>query len=207
MGRSRLIVCLLACAAVSAAHADLRFQTVATGAQEVPNPGVDSQGTARAVAVFDVGLTKVGVVVHIENLDNVTAAHFHCGRAGENGPVAYGLISPGMCELQRGQIRCVLTNADANLAADCVTAIGKPVNNVASLRAAMASGDIYLNVHTSDFPSGEVRGQMRAWGRPLAFPHGDGDPVFRSNDPDAMGGPEPDAELDAEETDRKRHGR
>jgi hypothetical protein len=44
--------------------------------------------------------------------------------------------------------------------ADCVPNIGRPVNNLAALAFAMRDGLIYANVHTTNFPGGEIRGQM-----------------------------------------------
>ncbi|MDJ0848578.1 MAG: CHRD domain-containing protein [Myxococcota bacterium] len=53
------------------------------------------------------------------------------------------------------------TNADLEVGdfaanPDC----GVPVNNIASLRAAMEKGLIYLNVHSEFNPPGEVRAQL-----------------------------------------------
>jgi hypothetical protein len=52
-----------------------------------------------------------------------------------------------------------LTNTNF-LAADCLTAIGRPVNTIASLFLAMRDGLIYANVHTLGNPAGEVRSQL-----------------------------------------------
>jgi hypothetical protein len=52
-----------------------------------------------------------------------------------------------------------LTNANFR-AADCLTAIDRPVNNIASLFLAMRDGLIYANVHTLTNPAGEVRSQL-----------------------------------------------
>ncbi len=54
-----------------------------------------------------------------------------------------------------------LTNADiTDVGADCVPAIGRPVNNIASLAFAARDGLIYANVHTVANPPGEIRGQL-----------------------------------------------
>ena len=56
-----------------------------------------------------------------------------------------------------------MTDDDADTdftGADCVPAIGRPVNNIASLAFAARNGLIYANVHTVANPPGEVRGQL-----------------------------------------------
>ena len=79
------------------------------------------------------------------------------------GPVAAGVpcSSPGPFEIDSsGRIRGRLENSDFPEADSCMDRIGQPVNNIASLAAAMKAGLIYLNLHTDAVPSGEVRGQM-----------------------------------------------
>lgn len=78
-----------------------------------------------------------------------------------NGPVVvflFGPADPGIDVdglLAEGE----LTNANFE-EADCVTVIGTPVNNIASLAFAARNGLIYANVHTEANPAGEVRGQL-----------------------------------------------
>jgi hypothetical protein len=141
---------------------DLEFLAVLTGDQEVTTPpgGVDTERTATGTADFDVGFTGVRVHVRVSDPTNVVAAHFHCGKPGENGPIVFGLISPGPLALEGNTIRGTLTNANANPAANCVPLIGRPVNNIAALALAIREGLVYLNIHTSAFPAGEIRGQM-----------------------------------------------
>jgi hypothetical protein len=141
---------------------DLEFLAVLTGDQEVAATpgGVDSDRTALGTADFDAGFTRVRVHVRVSNPTNIVAAHFHCGKPGENGPVVFGLIAPGPLALEGNTIRGTLTNADANVAANCTPLIGRPVNNIAALALAMRDGLVYLNIHTSMFPAGEIRGQM-----------------------------------------------
>ena len=137
------------------------FKSTLSPEQEVTDPAGDVQSDRRGdvIALFDAGFTKMRVRVRLSSADNVAAMHFHCGRAGENGPLAIGLISPGRLSLNGNFVRGTLRNSDV-LGADCDAVIGQPINNLVSLAAAMQAGLIYLNVHTIDNPSGELRGQM-----------------------------------------------
>lgn len=138
----------------------LRFSATLSGAQEVP--AVDTDATGRVRARFDAGFTQVVVRLRVRDLSSpAVAAHFHCAHAGQNGPVVFGLVSPGPCEgLDEGRIRrCTLMNDDFT-GADCTDTVGRPVNNIAALAFAMRDGLIYTNVHTPTNPGGEVRGQM-----------------------------------------------
>lgn len=122
--------------------------------------GRDTDGEAKITAVFNRTFTTVAVELKISDLaGNFAAAHFHCGRAGENGPVAFGLVNPGPLALDGGRIKGMLANEDFT-GDDCVPAIGRPVNNIAALAAAMQDGLIYINVHSDVFGPGELRAQM-----------------------------------------------
>ena len=137
------------------------FNSTLSGEQEVTDPagGVQTDRRGRVLAFFDAGYTKMKIRVRLGSAENVVAMHFHCGRAGENGPLALGLISPGPLSFQGNVVRGTLKNSDVS-GADCAAVIGQPINNLVSLAAAMKAGLIYLNVHTTDNPAGEIRGQM-----------------------------------------------
>ena len=137
------------------------FSARMTGAQSTPEP-VPTQGAARATARFEEGFSNVRVAVRFRDLDGTPVAlHFHCNVAGANGPIALGLISPGRLTVEGDRVRGTLTNADFPETDPCPDVIGRPVNNLAALAAAMERGYIYANLHTDVFPAGEVRGQMR----------------------------------------------
>lgn len=155
-------VVLLLFAGAASAGGPLRFYTVATGAQEVPP--VQTNSSASAIAFFDSGFTRVHVRVNVRGPLQVAAAHFHCGRAGTNGPVAFGILRPGPLEAFTDPARVTLTNDDFT-GADCAASVGRPVNNIAALAQAMRDGLVYLNLHTPSAPDGEVRGQMLELGR------------------------------------------
>jgi hypothetical protein len=81
-------------------------------------------------------------------------AHIHVGGEDENGPVVaflFGPVAPGgrsAGTLARGEIT----------AADLVGPLaGQPLS---ALVAEIESGDAYVNVHTAEYPMGEIRAQI-----------------------------------------------
>jgi len=166
------ILILVAFLAVSSsAYGDgsraLTFRVTLDGAQEVSPPaplnGVETDTTGDIRVRFNKALSAVDFRLRVRDGEAVTQAHLHCGRAGENGPVVVFLFGfvPGGVDVDRELARGTLTNADiTDVGADCVPALGRPVNNIASLAFAMQDGGIYANVHTVDNPGGEVRGQL-----------------------------------------------
>jgi len=103
--------------------------------------------------------------------DDVTAIHVHFGAAGANGPHALNLFG-----LSAGQIR----NDDADMTFNAAnsTVSGRwnnsdemftgaggsrqPFDSVgfSGAKNALFDGELYLQVHTLDFPNGELRGQF-----------------------------------------------
>jgi hypothetical protein len=146
------------------------FEANLSGAQEVP--ARPTPATGKVDVEFDEAFTRAEVRLRVFNIQNVVAAHLHCNRAGLNGPVVFGLFSPGdfTFDAASGEAEGVLTNDDFT-GADCDPVIDRPVNNIAALASAMQDGLIYANVHTNDgegdpnsgpgdFPDGEIRGQF-----------------------------------------------
>jgi hypothetical protein len=142
----------------TAAHAGpMKFAARLTGDQQVPAVATAADG--KVTVKFDEGFTQMEVKLNMANINNITAAHFHCNRPGQNGSVAFGLISPGPCALVANQINCTLTGADVQ-PSSCLSEVGREVNNIAALAFAMRDGLIYANVHTSANTAGEIRGQL-----------------------------------------------
>lgn len=161
--RGLLAAALALCAGPALAKSDgLRFYSILSGAQEVP--AVESEARARGLAWFDAALTRVHVRIDIRGPITVAAAHFHCGRAGTNGPVAFGILNPGPLVEIGQRVRVTLGNDDFT-GADCLESVGRPVNNIAALALAMRDGLVYLNLHSPVAPAGEIRGQMLEFGR------------------------------------------
>jgi hypothetical protein len=127
------------------------------GAQEVPP--VDTQ--ARGQAIFQVSRdgTEISYRLIVANIENVTQAHIHVGEAGVNGPVVAWLYPSGPpAELIPGRSSGVLATGVITAESLVGPWAGEPLN---TLIAAMRSEGVYVNVHTSQFPPGEVRGQIR----------------------------------------------
>jgi hypothetical protein len=155
-----LAVVILGPIETASAQQGIRFRADASAAQEVQDPPVESEGLATGRFTFERDLSEFGARVDVEGLTGeVTAAHLHCAIAGVTLPdniiVDLLPISPD------GRIvDDVFDNEDVTDNPTCEDACGFAINNIASLRQAAADGCIYLNVHTEQFPDGEVRGQL-----------------------------------------------
>ncbi len=97
--------------------------------------------------------------LNVANGEGITQAHIHCGPPGVNGPVVvflFGLVPTGVDNngtLSEG----VITNANVIPRPDSAACPGG-VANLADVVAKMRTGGAYANVHTLEFPGGEIRG-------------------------------------------------
>jgi hypothetical protein len=122
-----------------AQEGDATASATLTGGEEVPGPG-DPDGSGTATITF-----KTGEICWEIDVENITlpaaAAHIHPGADGVKGPVLVPLSAPDASGHSEG-----CTDVD-----DAThTAI---YENLAGH---------YVNVHTSDYPDGAVRGQLLA---------------------------------------------
>jgi hypothetical protein len=114
---------------------------------EVPARASGASGVARMT--FDG--TTVTYVVLASNLNNYTQGHIHSGAAGVNGPVRvflYGLAAPQ--SIAQGLL------VEGSFTAANVTGI-----DFNTLIEEMRAGTAYVNFHTTLYPGGEIRGQVR----------------------------------------------
>jgi CHRD domain len=94
----------------------------------------------------------------------ITQAHLHCGTAGANGPVVaflFGLVEEGVA-VDGNLASGVLTADDIVEGIDFGTdaACGLPITTVASLYNLILENKLYVNIHSVENPSGEVRAQV-----------------------------------------------
>lgn len=150
-----------------AGPAGQNFNTHLTGEEEVPSVDTRAQGQANFQLSRDE--SELSFHLNVANIQNVTQAHIHCGAAGVNGPVVLWLypdgppamLIPGRTQGVLG--RGVATSGDVVPRPDSEACPGG-VANLAELVAKMRAGDAYVNVHTSQNPPGEIRGQINPRG-------------------------------------------
>jgi hypothetical protein len=162
--RVTMALLALALAAAPASASDLRFVAPLSGGEEVPPVATNATGVATFKLSADETELRFRLVV--ANIHNVTQAHIHCGAAGVNGPVVLFLYPEGPPPvLIPGRFQGVLASG-TRTGADVIPRPDSPecpggVANLDDLVAKMRSGDAYVNVHTSQHPPGEIRGQIR----------------------------------------------
>ena len=140
---------------IGGASADEEFEAEADldGGQEVPAVATDMNGEVE-VEIED-GELEFELEVE-DNSHDIFAAHIHCAPAGANGPVGISLFSGSF------------TAEEGTVAEGTITSLN-PGNGcgwatLSDVAAAIASGNAYVNVHTTSdsggVPSGEIRGQL-----------------------------------------------
>jgi hypothetical protein len=127
------------------------FTATLSGANEVATPPVVSTGAGPAVITYVGG--QLLFRVDVNGTSSVTRAHIH-------GPAAAGVnagIRVNFYEPPSGTTPLNFTNT-ATLANGVA---GVPVGiTMDSLLVLLRTGRAYVNVHTSTYPSGELRGQI-----------------------------------------------
>jgi hypothetical protein len=133
---AQAVVMLIILASVPASAAIVTYTAVLTGDNEVPPVATAAAGIATLTFDDSNGFVN-SIPLHLEfaGLSGAqNAVHIHEAPAGANGPALFALPlgSPVDIQVPLGQLP------------------------VASLEA----GNLYVNVHTTSFPSGEIRGQF-----------------------------------------------
>lgn len=152
-----------ALAAPAAAHTQV-YEAPLLGSSEVPAAATTGTGTGRITIDFD--LVTMRVEASFSGLlGNTTASHVHCCVApGTNVGVA--TQTPSFTGFPLGVKAGVYDNTfDMSLAgsynAAFITANGGTVNTAFNaLVAGLDAGKAYLNIHTSSFGGGEIRGLL-----------------------------------------------
>ena len=127
-----------------------RYFTPLTGMEEVPPVNTNSTG----IALFDLLDNHINFKVNVTMLENIKSAHIHLGEFGQNGEIIVSLLNSSSPinihngTLVKGQL----------IATDLVGSLkGKTINDLGKL---FNSTKTYLNIHTKQYPNGEIRGQI-----------------------------------------------
>ncbi len=172
--RTFAVTAALLCAYASPTQAATVFVTSLAGANEVP--ARVSPGTGFARVTIDNAMNSVRIVASFTNVTTPTVAgHIHCCvPSGVNGPVALAFDRlPGF---PLGATSGVF-DLTLNLLEQATYGGGFFTNNgggtVAGARAAflagIAAGNTYVNIHTTRFTGGELRGQLAQVPEPASW--------------------------------------
>ena len=115
----------------------------------VGGTGSTATGTASISVVGPILLYRIDVA----DITDVTATHIHGpAAAGANAGVLLGLSSSGNSpDCATGTVNGILVSDAASNASSV---------SFDSLMVLLGNGNAYVNVHTSAFPGGEIRGQI-----------------------------------------------
>jgi hypothetical protein len=159
--------CIFLC---TAATAGTIFTANLTGDQEVPPVETNASGTAifelsddqstLSYSIETFGLDIGSIKTEEDQGDDIVGAHIHIAPAGENGPIVFGIFRPQHDKNDR----LITINGESGLikfegvwdAADVANDAAPLADHLDDLFA----GNLYINIHTTEFPGGEIRGQI-----------------------------------------------
>jgi hypothetical protein len=178
MGKKRMIYGVLVAAGFlslaapvlrTAEAQELKLKAALIGFQEVP--ALLSTGAGEFTATVNESRTSITFTITYSGLlADATQSHIHFGQKGVNGGIMLffctnltpptGVPAPQACPLREGTVTGTLTAADV---------VGPNAQGVAPLNldnviSAIQSGQIYANVHSTRWPGGEIRGQVKVSG-------------------------------------------
>ena|SRR5919108_2258600 len=119
------------------------------GKNEIAQDGTKGAGDKDGAGSFSAVITgnQLCYGLAVRDIADPIASHIHRGGPNKNGPIVVPLTAPNA--------------GDAGHSSDCKT-VGARL--IAQIRA--HPGRFYVNVHTSDFKDGAIRGQLFSRGGP-----------------------------------------
>ena len=150
-------LCTGALAFVLATQASAQVVTLSTtmnGGEETPVLNTGMVGTAE-VSV-DLTSKEIAVTLRIFNAPTgTTAGHIHVGAAGIAGPVMVNF--PTSINARTGDFSATFRLREA----DFVARPAQGINTFDDALQAIVLGNTYVNIHTTQNPGGEIRGQLK----------------------------------------------
>lgn len=157
---SVLLLAFSGTAAIADDDDDGQLKARLDGFQEVPSISTMGRGEFRGRISQD--STSISYRLQYTNLEAIaTQAHIHFGQRGVSGGVIAFLCGGGgkpSCPVTSGTVEGTIT------AADIIGPAGQGIapGEFAEVLRAIRHGHTYANVHTTTFPGGEIRGQIKA---------------------------------------------
>lgn len=145
-----LIVLLVS--AVQARAEVINFTAILSGGNEVPGVSTGAAGTA--TASYDTATGVLTYRVEVWNMPSgTTASHIHVGAAGVSGPT---VVNFTVLTSISNDYAITGTASASNLNVRAAQGI----NSWDDLVQALLLGNLYVNVHSTANPGGEIRGQV-----------------------------------------------
>ena len=142
--RGLLFASALCALAIGARAQVIELRATINGAQE--NPAVTTTATGTAIMLYDVAANTFDLFVSITGFTNLaTQSHIHEGAVGSNGAVKTNLGGETVYTRNGNTLTAAFRNVAQG--GDKLTLI---------------RGGAYFNLHSAQFPGGEVRGQLIA---------------------------------------------
>jgi hypothetical protein len=155
-----LVVAVAGFASVASGHGEKQsFKATLGGFQEVPAVSTTGSGEFR-MRLGEDGDTLEYELTYSGLTGTASAAHIHVGQKGVDGGVAAFLCGGGdkpACPATEGTVSGVIAAADVIGPAEQGIAAGEFEEFFHAVRHRLT----YVNVHTSTFPEGEIRGQVK----------------------------------------------
>lgn len=154
--RPMLLSGLAVAACAASAHAQFAVFTASlTGAQETPP--VTTPATGSATLTLNTATNQWTMSVTFAGLTTPTVmAHIHRAPAGVAGPVIIGLDGMALGGGQPAWSLIPLGVTSFSTPSPAAAPFAFPPDELDDLRA----GNLYVNIHSSQFPGGEIRGQL-----------------------------------------------
>ena len=157
----------LAAAPVASAQQWQRLGTNLTGFEEAAPAAISTVATGQFDATINQAESAIDYVLSYADLEApVTQAHIHFGRRGTDGGISVFLCT-NLGNGPAGTQPCPASPATVTGTITATDVIGPTAQGIgpgefAELIRAIRSGSAYVNVHSTKFPAGEVRGQLDA---------------------------------------------
>jgi CHRD domain len=158
------VMVIAAATVIGAGGRGFSVGTRLTGYEEVPAISTTGNGSFRGMVSAD-GASLSYEVSYADLEGAVAQSHIHFAQAGVNGGISIFFCS-NLGNGPAGTQACPASPATVSgtvTAADVIGPNGQGISagEWAEVVAAIRAGATYVNVHSSMFPGGEIRGQLR----------------------------------------------
>jgi len=130
----------------------MTFTAALHGGNEVP--GVLTGAVGTGTATLDLAAKTVTYRIDVYNMPvGTTASHFHVGAPGVAGPVVVNFtVAAGISN--------DFSISGTASATDLIARGAQGINSWEDFLQALMLGNVYMNVHSTNNPGGEIRGQV-----------------------------------------------